>query len=321
MIPPPYDFLEESDLGAGKCKMWIGVRPWPDETLAGYLQPFEKARNCILVTIGPATDGIDWALDRGVVLAHRPMLPIRIAPLVLKPIFLEQRYALQAFQPHRSPAVADQRRIGRKARQAEKEKGPLKSSLGEKRATHVVCVIGVPIVGRTNGDDGFEGRGTARRNLKPLEPPPGNSHHPNRAIAPGLRCQPGDQLHAIVLFLLGVLVRQQARRFAAAAKVDANTRVAVTGQIGMSQRVPLVGAVALTIWEKLKDCRYRVLFGILRQPDASRQRGTVSQRYQSMLDDAHSSGEGRDNHRGTPIGNDYGTPKTPQINGDVAVAV
>jgi hypothetical protein len=88
----------------------------------------------------------------------------------------------------------------------------------------------------------------------------------------------------------------------------------------MSQRVPLVRAVALAIWEILKDCRNTVLFGILRQPDASRQRRTVFQRYQGVLDDPHSSGEGRDNHRGTPIGNDYGTRKTPRINGDVAVA-
>ena len=39
------------------------------------------------------------------------------------------------------------RRIGREAHQAEKEKGPLKSSLGKKRAAHVVRVVSVPIVG------------------------------------------------------------------------------------------------------------------------------------------------------------------------------
>jgi hypothetical protein len=107
----------------------------------------EKARDCILITIGPTTDGVYWALDRCVVLAYRSVLPIRIASLVLQRIFLEQRYVLKALQPHRSPAIADQRRIGRKAHQAEKEKGPLKASGGKKRAAHVVRVIGVPIVG------------------------------------------------------------------------------------------------------------------------------------------------------------------------------
>src|SRR5271154_3565517 len=169
MIPPTQDFLEESDLGSGKCKVRIGVCPWPDQTLAGHLQSLQKARDCILIAIGPTTDGIDRALDRCVILAYRSVLPIRITSLVLQPIFLEQRYVLQALQPHRSPAIADQRRIGRKAHQAEKEKGPLKSSGGEKRAAHVVRVVGVPIVGRTKGDDCFECRGTARRNLKSIE--------------------------------------------------------------------------------------------------------------------------------------------------------
>src|SRR5580700_2343329 len=147
MIPPAQDFLEKSDLGSGKCKVRIGVCPWPDETLAGHLQSLEKARDCILITIGPTTDGIDRALDRCVVLAYRSVLPIRIASLVLQPIFQEQRYVLQALQPHRPPPIADQRRIGRKAHQAEKEKGPLKSSGRKKRATHVVRVVSVPIVG------------------------------------------------------------------------------------------------------------------------------------------------------------------------------
>src|SRR4029077_7567452 len=191
--------------------------------------------DCILVTIGPTTDGIDRAFDRCVVLAYRSVLPIPIASLVLQPIFLEQRYVLQALQPSRSPAIADKRRIWRKAHQAENEKSPLKSCLGKKRAAHVMRVVGVPIVGRTNGYDCFECRWTARCNLKSIEPAPGNSHHPNRAIAPRLCCQPSDQFHAIVLLLLGVLVEQQASRFTATAKVDADAGVAVTCEIGMSQ--------------------------------------------------------------------------------------
>src|SRR5271166_6281275 len=66
----------------------------------------------------------------------------------------------------------------------------------------------------------------------------------------------------------------------------------------MSQRVPLVRAVALAIWEILQDRRNRVLFSIVRQPDAGRQRRTVFQRYQRVLDDAHSLWKSRDNHGG-----------------------
>jgi putative oxidoreductase len=45
---------------------------------------------------------------------------------------------------------------------------------------------------------------------------------------------PSDHLHAIVLFLLGVLVKQQARRFTATSKVDADAGIAMTGQIRVS---------------------------------------------------------------------------------------
>src|SRR5262249_59605958 len=113
-----------------------------------------------------------------------------------------------ARQPRSPPATADERGIGRKTHQAEKKKGPCKGRGGEKRAAHVMRVVSVPIVGGTNGDDCFESRRATRRNLKSVDPAPGNSHHPNRAIAPGLSCQPSDYLHAIVLFLLGVLVEQ-----------------------------------------------------------------------------------------------------------------
>src|SRR5262249_27778068 len=84
MIPPRKDCLEESYLGAGKCKMRIAVCPWPDETLAGDLQSLKQTRYCILITVGPTADGVDRALDRRIVLACRSMLPIQIAALVLQ---------------------------------------------------------------------------------------------------------------------------------------------------------------------------------------------------------------------------------------------
>src|SRR4029453_8037653 len=42
----------------------------------------------------------------------------------------------------------------------------------------------------------------------------------------------------------------------------------------------------------------RVLFGIVRQPGAGRQRRTVLQRYQGVLDNTHRLWEIRDNHGG-----------------------
>ena len=72
----------------------------------------------------------------------------------------------------------------------------------------------------------------------------------------------------------------------------------MTREIGISQRVSFVGPVALAIGEILQDSGNRILLSILRQPDAGRQRRTVFQRDQGVLDDPHSSGESRDNHGG-----------------------
>src|SRR3954469_13175937 len=89
IIPPAQHLLQEADLRAGTREMRIPVCPRSDQTLARYAQSFEQPWNCILVGIGPATDGVHGTLDRRVILADRSVLPIRIASLVPKPGFEE----------------------------------------------------------------------------------------------------------------------------------------------------------------------------------------------------------------------------------------
>src|SRR4029077_13862846 len=86
--------------------------------------------------------------------------------------------------------------------------------------------------------------------------------------------------------------------FTAAAKIDANAGIAVACQIRMSQRVPLIRAVALAIGKIFEDCRNGILLGVLWQPDASRQHRTVFKRYQRVLDYPHSLWKARNNHGG-----------------------
>jgi len=161
-------------------------------------------------------------------------------------------------------------------------------------------IVGVPVVSRADGYDRLECRRAAPPNLKSIEAAPGDSHHPDNATAPGLRRQPGYHFHAIVLLLFCIFVEQQAIRVAATSDIDANARVAVAGQIRMSQRVPLVSPVALAIWEILQDRRNRALFGIVGQPDAGCQHRAVSQRYQRVLDNTHGPWKSCYDHRGAP---------------------
>src|SRR5262245_66665773 len=107
-----------------------------------------------------------------------------------------------------------------------------------------MCVVGVAIVGGTNGYDCLERRRAARSNLQSIEPAPRDAHHPDNATAPWLRRQPGYQLLAILLLLFCVLVEEQAARIPATTNVDANTTVAVAGEIRMSQGVPLISPIA-----------------------------------------------------------------------------
>jgi hypothetical protein len=53
----------------------------------------------------------------------------------------------------------------------------------------------------------------------------------------------------VPFFLLGVLVERQARRFTATSNVDADPRITVTCEIGMSQRISFISPVAFAIWE------------------------------------------------------------------------
>src|SRR5262245_12103801 len=113
IIPPTQHFLQETDLRAGKCEVRIPVRPRPDETLARCRQSIQETWNGTLVPTRPATDGVHRTLDRIVILAYRSMRPVRITSLVLQPRFEEQRYVLQALQPHRPPTIADKYWVGR----------------------------------------------------------------------------------------------------------------------------------------------------------------------------------------------------------------
>jgi hypothetical protein len=293
VVPPSQDFLQESDLRTGQRKVRIGMRPGSDEAFARHREMFEQTRDCVLVAVGPTADRVDRALDRGVVLAHRPPPPEVVAPLVAQPSFEEQRHMLEALQPHRAATIADQRRVGRVAHRGKEERRPVEPR-GQQSAAHVVHVVAVPVVGRADRHDRLQRRWTTSGDLECVEATPGDPHHSDCATAPGLRRQPRDDLQRVVLLLPGVLVEQQATGLAAAPDIDPHAGIAVAGQIRMRHGVPLIGAVPLAIRQVLKDGGHRAALGILRQPDTRCQRRAVVQRDQRVFDDADGAGKCRD---------------------------
>ena len=89
--------------------------------------------------------------------------------------------------------------------------------------------------------------------------------------------------------------------FAAAADVDAHARIAVAGQVGMGQRVALMGAVALAVWQILQDRGNRISLGVVRQPYPGGQPRAVLQRDQRVLDDTYCTGKRRNDQTMLPV--------------------
>ena len=120
--------------------------------------------------------------------------------------------------------------------------------------------------------------GRRARDLERVEAAPGVAHHPDPPGAPRLGGEPGDHLHRVVLLQREVLVGEHALRVAAAAHVDADARVAVPGDVGMRERVPLRGPLAPAVREVLEDRRHRARLGVDREPHARREPRPVLQR-------------------------------------------
>ena len=185
MVPPAQAFLQEADARARLGEMRIAVRPRPDQPLLRAGEAGEQPRDGVGVAVGPAADGIDGAGDVGVVLAHRAVLPERVAALVLQPVVDQQRLVLQPLQPHLAPALADQRRVRRMRLQREHGRGP-GDVVDEHAAAHGVDVVGIAVVGRAQGDDGLQLRRPPRRHLQAVEAAPGDADHAAGPRAPGL---------------------------------------------------------------------------------------------------------------------------------------
>src|SRR5690625_5499535 len=73
---------------------------------------------------------------------------------------------------------------------------------------HVVDIVGIVVVGRAHGDDGAQTFWLAGSNLQPVESAPGDAHNPGTTAAPGLCCQPGQDLFDVLEFLFQIFIGQ-----------------------------------------------------------------------------------------------------------------
>ena len=276
-VPPSEGELKEAHGGPGQRHVGVAVRPLADQAPARHGEPRHEPRHRVGVRVEPSADGEDRALDRREVLAHRALPPEGIAALVPEPGVEPEATPAEAGEPQLAPAVAHDGGVRRTRVVGEHRRGPAQV-VEEERAAHVVDVVRVAVVGRARREDRAERGRPAGRDLERVEAAPGVAHHPHPAGAPRLGGEPGDDLHRVVLLEGEVLVGENALRVAAAAHVDAHARVAVPGDVGMRERVPLRGSLAPAVGQILENGRHRARLGADREPHARREPRPVLQR-------------------------------------------
>ena len=206
LVEPAQALLQEADRRAGLAVLREGVRPRADEALARAGQALDQPRDRVAVAVGPAADRVHRDVDRLVVLAHRALAPVGVAALVGEPRLDERRRVLDALQPRLAPAVADDGLVGRQGVAGEHRRRPREHVDGEHAAADVVDVVGVAVVAGAHRDDRLQRRRAARRDLQAVEAAPRDAEHADRAAAPRLLGQPGDDVDRVLLLLGQVLV-------------------------------------------------------------------------------------------------------------------
>ena len=244
------------------------------------------AKDWIGVAIGIPPDSINRHLNCRVILANRPMLIERIAPLVPHPVQKPQPIILQPLHPHVAPPCTHDLRVRWRVANR-KGRRPPGQLVSEHRATHEMDVIGITVIGRTQRDDRAKRLRLARRDLQTVEAAPADPDHPHFSRAPTLRRQPIDHRQGIVLLLQQVLAEADAFAVTRTAHINPNPGVTVPSEIGMGQVIALHRPVTFAIRQVFKDRRYRIVLGILRQPNPRSQPGAIGHGNPRIVDLAH----------------------------------
>ena len=149
-----------------------------------------QMRDRVAVAVMPAADRQHGGLDGRIILADRAALPVGVAVLVPAARAAQEGLVLQPGQPQIAPAVvADEQRVRRPRRIGEHGRGPAEI-LDQQAAALVVDVVGIAVDGRAQADHRLQRRRLPGRHLQAVEAAPGNAHHADIAVAPGLGCRP-----------------------------------------------------------------------------------------------------------------------------------
>ena len=139
-------------------------------------------------------------------------------------------------------------------------------------------IVVVAVVGEADGDEGFQLRRAAGRDLQAVEAAPGFTEHAKTAVTPGLRSDPGHHFQAVVVFLLEIFVIQNAVGFTTAAQIYPDAGITVSGQVGVANGVTNGCSIVLAIGNVFQQGGKGPGFCLQRKPDPGGEPGAVGQR-------------------------------------------
>ena len=256
VVPPADRLLEESDRGARDTQVRVLVAPGTDERAPGHVEVCHEPEDRVRVAVRPSSHRHDGTRDVGVVLVDGGALPVLVAALVLEPLLDPETAALEAFAPHVAPAVPDDGGVWRQAVEREHD-GRLGHVVRQQSAAHVVHVVHVQVFRGGRAHDRLERGRAPRGHLQAVESAPGDPHHADIPVAPGLFGKPRDDVLGVLVLLAHVLVDEHPVGISAAAHVDADAHVAVPCHVRVVERVPSSCPVALAVRDVLEHGRQR----------------------------------------------------------------
>ena len=230
VVVPAHGFVAPFHLRLRARVMREIMRPGPDQSLHGCFEVFEHARHAVAVAVVPTSDHEGGDADRFVILFERRPLPKRTVPLhplvghhpgfgveaVLEVLLVDD--VVGRAGPRIVEVLAHLPRIH------------------VDDAVHEVHVVLVEVVGGADGDDGLEGRRISHREVDRIEAAPRDAEHAHIAIGEGLLGKPIDDDFAVVVFLVGVFVGDQAAlAVSGAAHIDAGDDVAAPNEVGVQR--------------------------------------------------------------------------------------
>ena len=258
---PALALLQEADGGTGNAALRLLVAPRPGDALADCIEVLDEIEDRWRVAVEPAANRQNRTFDRGKILAHRSVLPVLVAALVLQPFAGKHRMMVEPLAPQVAPAVfADDGGVGRQRSVVEESAAPAEIVV-EQTTAIVVRIDRIAIVGRADRDDAFEPRRAAGGDLQPVEAAPGYPDHAGDARAPLFAAQMLDDFQRIVLLALDIFVFDDAVGIAHPGNIDARAGKPIRGEPQMHLVIAGARAVAAAIGDVFENERYRLRVG------------------------------------------------------------